>query len=185
MLKIILDHLLLLIFAPAKGWKRIVRENKPEAVIRSNFVFPLIGLVALSSFLGLVFTEGLQIALKAACVSFVSYFMSFFVTSFLVNEIVPRFGIEKNMPRMQIFVGFSSCILYVLNIIIELRFLPEFFFLQIFVLYTLYVVWESVGTYFKEITEEVRTPFTLLLSFLILLSPILIKKVLCFLMPGI
>lgn len=185
MLMMLLDHLLLMIFAPLKGWKRIVRERMPEAVVRSNFVFPLMGVASMASFLGLVFSEGVPNALKAALITFIAFFGAYFMASYLINEIVGYFGEEKNLSKIQVFVGFSSSILYLLNIIMGLRFLPEFFFLQIFALYTIYIVWESVGVYFKRITDEARAKFTLVSSCLILISPFLIKKVLGLLMPGL
>ncbi len=186
MLTILLDHLLLLIFAPAKAWKKIIRDKETETVIRTNFVFPLMGLVAAASLVGLLFSgAGLPIALKAACVSFLSLFLGFFSASYLLNELMPWFGVKKNLPRIQIFVGFSSCILYLMTFITELRFLSEFFFLQIFILYTFYVIWESVGIYFKEVATEERNYFVVCSTLLILLSPIVIRKIMGFLMPGL
>ena len=43
--------------------------------------------------------------------------------------------------------------MFALNIVLVL--FPEFFFLQIFVLYTFYIVWEGAGPY-MQVTEAER-----------------------------
>ena len=89
---------------------------------------------------------------------------------------------KKELQRFQLFVGFGSALLYTLNIIWLL--LPDFFFLYIFVLYTVYIVWEGT-TIFLKIEENLHMKMTVLLSAFIIGSPKLIEFFLTVLMPGL
>lgn len=60
------------------------------------------------------------------------------------------------MKLCQRFVGYSSSLMFALNIVLML--LPEFFFLRIFVLYTFYIVWEGAGPY-MQVEEKIRLKF--------------------------
>ena len=86
------------------------------------------------------------------------------------------------MKLCQRFVGYSSSLMFALNIVLML--LPEFFFLQIFVLYTFYIVWEGAGPY-MQVEEKIRLKFVGVATGLILLMPRLIEVVLSMLMPGL
>ena len=86
------------------------------------------------------------------------------------------------MKQWQRFVGYSSSLVYALSIILML--LPEFFFLRIFILYTVYIVWEGSGPY-MEVDEPVRLKFVGVVSAVIILAPIVIDFVLSMLMPGL
>ena len=86
------------------------------------------------------------------------------------------------MKLCQRFVGYSSSLMFALNIVLML--LPEFFFLRIFVLYTfLYRMGRGRPLYAGE--EKIRLKFVGTATGLILLTPWLIEVILSMLMPGL
>lgn len=80
------------------------------------------------------------------------------------------------------FVGYSSSLMFALNIILML--LPEFFFLRIFILYTFYIVWEGARPY-MQVEENERLKFAGIATVVILLTPAVIEFLLFILMPGL
>ncbi len=189
MFKVLIERLMLIVFTPAKAWLEIIKENPKESDVRNNYVFPFMGLISLASFLGILifgeeetFNLNVQHAVIRGCVTFVSLFAGFFVASFVLNEVMEKFNLEKNIQRTQIFVGYASSILYAIDLVLELQLIPEFFFLQIFIFYTVYVIWESVGIYYT-VVEERRVLFVAIASLVVLAAPSIVELALAFLLP--
>jgi hypothetical protein len=89
---------------------------------------------------------------------------------------------EKDLKLWLRFVGYSSSLMFALNIVLML--LPEFFFLRIFILYTFYIVWEGAGPY-MGVEEKIRLKFVGFTTAIILLTPAVIEILLSMLMPGL
>ena len=92
-------------------------------------------------FLGVLFTRkefDVELALKSSIRTLVAAFGGFYLASYLLNEIWQGwFKREKDMKLCQRFVGYSSSLMFALNIVLML--LPEFFFFAyICVIYILY-----------------------------------------------
>lgn len=186
MYKEIFKWVVAIISQPAKAWEILTRKEENDDEFLSRFVYPLIGFVTLAAFLGVLFTRkefDVELALKSSIRTLVAAFGGFYLTSYLLNELWQGlFKREKNMKLCQRFVGYSSSLMFALNIVLML--LPEFFFLRIFVLYTFYIVWEGAGFY-MQVEEAVRLKFVGIVTALILLTPWLIEVVLSMLMPGL
>ena len=186
MYKEIIKWVIALISQPAKAWEALTRKEENNDAFLIRFVYPLIGLVTLAAFLGVLFTRkefDLELALKSSIQALVCNFGGFYIAAYLLNEIRQSlFKQEKNPRLCQRFVGYASSVMYVLNIVLEL--LPEFFFLRIFVLYTFYVVWEGAPVY-MDVPDKDRLKFVGIATALILLAPELIRIVLFMLMPGL
>lgn len=186
MYKEIIKWVIALISQPAKAWEALTRKDEENDAFLTRFVYPLIGLVTLAAFLGVMFTRkefDLELALKSSIKTLVSSFGGFYVAAYLLNEIRQSlFKQAKDLKLCQRFVGYSSSVMYTLNIILML--LPEFFFLRIFVLYTVYVVWEGAPVY-MHVEEKDRLKFVGIATALILLVPTVIDIVLFMLMPGL
>ena len=156
MYKEIFKLVVAIISQPGKAWDILTRKEEKDDEFLSRFVYPLIGFVTVAAFLGVLFTR---------------------------NEIWQGwFKREKDMKLCQRFVGYSSSLMFALNIVLML--LPEFFFLRIFVLYTFYIVWEGAGPY-MQVEEKIRLKFVGTATGLILLTPWLIEVILSMLMPGL
>lgn len=186
MYKDIFKWVIVIISQPAKAWEMLTKKDEKGDEFLAKFVYPIIGLVTIAAFLGVLFTRkefDVELALKSSIKTFVSFFGGFYLGAYLLNEVWQAlFKREKDMKLCQRFVGYSSSLMFALNIVLTL--LPEFFFLQIFVLYTFYIVWEGAGPY-MQVEEKIRLKFVGIATAIILLVPILIGFILFMLMPGL
>ena len=175
-----------IISQPGKTWESLSKREEDNEDFLSRFVYPLIGIVAVTAFLGILFTRkefDVELALKSSIRTLVATFGGFYLASYLLNELWQGvFNRDKDMQLCQRFVGYASSLMFTLNIVLTL--LPEFFFLRIFGLYTFYIVWEGAVPY-MQIEEANRMKFVGYTTGLILLTPWIIEFVLSLLMPGL
>ncbi|MDD4515100.1 Yip1 family protein [Massilibacteroides sp.] len=187
MLKEVFKCVIALISQPAKAWESLSEENTEDnEKYLTNYIYPLIGLVSIGAFLGVLFTRkefDVELALKASVNSLVSALGGFFLGAYLLNELwFSVFKREKDIKLCQRFVGYSSALLFVLAVVLAL--LPEFFFLKIFVLYTVYIIWEGAAPY-MQIKDDERMKFVGIASAVVLITPSVIEIILVMLMPGL
>jgi hypothetical protein len=186
MYKDIFRWVVLIISQPARAWELLSEKEEKGEEFLTRFVYPLIGLLTVVAFLGILFTRkefDVELALKASIRTFVAGFAGFFLSAWLLNEIWNGyFKREKNSHLCRRFVGYSSSLMFTLDAVLML--IPEFFFLRVFVLYTFYIVWEGAPVYMQT-DENERLRFVAISTFLILLVPYLIGFVLDLLMPGL
>ena len=186
MYKEIFRWVIAIISQPAKAWVLLAKKGEKQEEFLSRFVYPLIGFVTVAAFLGVLFTRkefDIELALKSSIKTLVSSFGGFYLSAYLLNELWQGFFKRtKDMKLCQRFVGYSSSLMFALNIVLML--LPEFFFLRIFILYTFYIVWEGAGPY-MQVEEKERLKFAGIATVVILLTPAVIEFVLFMLMPGL
>ncbi|MDR0845524.1 MAG: YIP1 family protein [Tannerella sp.] len=186
MYKDIFSRLFSLVIKPAEAWDKLRRREEDEETFLSRFVYPLIGLMALAAFVGVLFTRkefDFQVALKSSIMILVSSFGGFFLGVYMMNEVWQSFFKQpKDTKLIRYFVGYSSSLMFLLNILLAL--LPEFIFLRVFVLYTVYIIWEGAVSY-MGIAEDQRFKFTAIASVLVLATPMAIELFLRMLMPGL
>jgi hypothetical protein len=177
---------LFIIFNPGEAWNSL-SDNKTELSkgFLSNYIYPFIGLVASVAFISILFTRrefNLEIAIKSSLLSLLSMSGGFFLASYIVSECwVSIFKRERSFQLCQMFVGYSFSLIFSLNIILNL--LPDFFFLRLLVLYTIYIVWEGAVP-FMNVKADEQLKFVGIVTASIILSPSLIEFVLGMLMPG-
>jgi hypothetical protein len=186
-----LKQLFILIFSliadPNKAWEHLAGklENKNENFYMS-YLYPVFGLIALSSFAGVLISAGefdLQNALKTVIKQIVVYFGGFYLASFLLSKYVtPRFRGSKDALLSERFVGYSSSLIYVVAIIQSL--FPSFFLLPLILFYSIYIIWVGAIRY-MAIQEKDIVKFTAWASIIILLSPRLIEGVMKLFLPGL
>ena len=176
-----------LIFKPSQEWKELKEKQKDDhESFLSDYIYPFIGIITIAAFIGVLFSRkefDVQIALKAAILTLLSVFAGFFLSSYFINEIWHSlFRRERNMKLCLRFVGYSSSLMFVLNIILSL--LPEFFFLRFFVLYTVYIVWEGAIP-FMDVTESEQLKFVGITTSIVIITPLIMEFTLGLLMPGL
>jgi hypothetical protein len=176
----------LIVSQPRKAWEMLACREEKQEVVLSRFVYPLIGLLTLSAFLGEILSEkgfAIEMALKASVRELTAAFGGFFLAAYVLNEVGVRvFNREPDIALWQRFTGYSCCLMYVLKAVLML--IPDFFFLEVFVLYTFYIVWEGAGRYMQA-EEEEQMKFTVIVTSVIIITPPLISSMLSLLMPGI
>ena len=180
MFKEIIFTIIRMITVPELSWRKL-SGNKNHEFFLNRYLYPIFGVIALTSFVGGLFfvpDADLQIALKNTIINLVTVYGGFYIASYILNEFLPRFGISKNESEVQQFVGYASSLIYALFII--LPFLSDFFILWVFAFYTAYIVYTGYGLYIIG-KEETRMSFTGSASALILLTPAVINMILSFL----
>lgn len=186
MYKDIFRWVILIISQPARAWEMLSEKEEKGEEFLTRFIYPLIGLLTVVAFLGILFTRkefDVEFALKASIHTLVTGFGGFFLSAYLLNEIWSGyFKREKDSHLCRRFVGYSSSLMFTLDAVLML--IPEFFFLRVFVLYTFYIVWEGAPVYMQT-DESERLKFVAISTFLILLVPYLIGFILDLLMPGL
>jgi hypothetical protein len=173
---------------PGKAWRDLSKKEEKGDEFLIRFVYPLIGLITLAAFIGVLFKQkefSVELALKSSIKALISSFGGFFLAAYFLNELwQSMFGQEKDIKLCQRFVGYSSALMYSLTIILLLLPVSDFFFLRIFILYTVYIVWEGAAPYMK-VPEAMYLKFTIIASVLIVVLPEIIGFLLFMLMPGL
>ena len=188
MFKAVFLRLVAFTFRPMDAWEALshkkVKENDDDFL--SHFLYPMIGLIALAAFVGMLFTGpefDFVIALKSTIKAIVASAGGFFLASYLLNELWALvFKRPRSMRLIQPFVGYSSSLLFVIEIVKS--FFPELIFLRIPALYTIYMIWAGAVNYL-HVDNEVQLKFTTLASFIIIGTPAIISFLLFTLMPGL
>ncbi|MDR0429833.1 MAG: hypothetical protein LBH58_05060 [Tannerellaceae bacterium] len=177
-----------IITQPAKAWDELSRKKEKGDEHLNRFVYPLIGLVTAAAFVGILFTHkdfNIELALKSSIKALVSYFGGFFLAAYLLNELwVAMFKRENDIKLCQRFVGYSSAMIYSLNIVLMLLPASDFFFLRALMFVTVYIVWEGAAPYMK-VPDKERLKFMIVASLLIISLPQIIGFFLFMLMPGL
>ncbi|MDR0613775.1 MAG: hypothetical protein LBG45_09970 [Dysgonamonadaceae bacterium] len=187
MLKQLYSLLSGLILAPDKTWRTLTgkRELNNEDFYKS-YLYPVVGIIALMSFIG-VWTEAkdfqLQIALKIVIKETVTYFGGFYLAAYGLFRLSGKhFGLSSDFQHLERFVGYSSSAIYVVPCINVL--FQSMVFYQIFILYTVYIVWHGSKIYIP-VTENYLTKFTVFSSAIIILSPVVVRIIIALIMPGL
>jgi uncharacterized membrane protein (Fun14 family) len=186
MIKQLFILLFRLIAESTPTWKILSeKQEKDNEDFYKSYLFPVIGIIALLSFVGALIsvkTFGVQIALKVVIKQVLIYGGSFYLTSFVLSEYgFPHFDLEKNKGVAERFTGYASSLIYAVAMVESL--FPDLFFLQILVFYTVYIIWVGAAQ-FLNIKEEVLIKFTTFASILIMLIPFLVNFLIDLLMPG-
>lgn len=167
------------IFSPKKAWT--LKRDEDHPVFLNQFLYPVFGLIALATFVGgMRFLEksDIQWALKQTIAVVTALFSGFYATSYLLNELFPKFGITKNLETAQRFIGYSSVVPYLLFFVTPL--LPQFSIIWLAAIYIVVVVYIGTDVYLG-VSGNKRIGFTVIASLLIVLVPALVQLLLEFL----
>ncbi|MDD2560410.1 MAG: hypothetical protein PHE04_07085 [Bacteroidales bacterium] len=178
-----------IITAPAAAWKEITAETAENKPYLSAYFYPLLALVGLAAFLNpfIHSQEAFRVELGQGIQTFIrvftAYFASFFLSSLVLDRLfVSWLGLTPGKIKAE-----KLCV-YSLTPLLLVRFftflVKDFFFLYIFVVYTVYIVWEASGGLY-EMPNRLRGRFAALTTLVIMLSPILIEFILIKLLPGL
>ena len=168
-----------LLSAPGKAWDEI-RERGGTHDILAGFVYPLIGLCGLAEFVGAFIGREFsslmfQVALTRCCAVAVALFGGFFLSAYVLNKLAIHWLKAGDIyRRMQVFVGYSMVVTFVLNIVSGLFSIA--LLLWILQVYTVFVVFEGVRRWLL-LSQVWQIPFTLVATLVILLCPMLIEYV--------
>ena len=166
----------MLISSPHKAWSEI-KESDNHNDVMADFVYPMIGLCALSFFIGVLIenkadVDFVQVAMSGCCAIAVSLFAGFFLASYLIDILNQKFlNRDSQFELSTRFVGYSMSVIFVLHIISGIIKVKLLFWLLQF--YVLFVAFEGARTLMKVEREKI-THYTLIASSIIILCPELI-----------
>lgn len=178
--KELLHKTVLLISSPTRAWEEIVQEDRRRVAV--NFVYPLIGLCALSVFIGCILSKGwsspesFQYAMTQCCAVAISLFGGYYLAAYLINAVrVNIFGQDSSLLLSQQFVGYAMVVCLLLRVVLGV--LPDVMLVALVLqFYTFYLVWEG-SKVLMDIDDERRVRFTVISSVIILLCPVIIEQV--------
>ena len=148
-------------------------------------IIPVIGLLSLASFLGVIINNqgvNFQYALVEAIVTFCGAYFSIYVAGFILGELSETLSIEKDRQTIIKYLPFAYSAFYLTIFVTEL--IPELFFLKVLILYTVYLVWEQAAVVFN-FEENQRVKYTAIYSLVILAVPALLFKLMTFLVQNV
>ena len=188
MFKEIFIRIYQLIMRPSAAWQKMDEQGEvAHSLFFSRFLFPVMGIAALSCFgnvLGEKFNaQGSAHVLRLAIVEFVKFFIGFYFLVFLLKEILPYFSVEREKEHIERFVGSLLALYMTVDIVVNI--LPKgFSFLEYAVLGIFYVIWTGAKI-FLHIDDSKRRAFTLIVTIIVLVVPIIVERILYLMMPGI
>lgn len=163
-----------MIFTPQIAWEYVSVRRGTN--LYKGFLLPLWIIIIVAAFIGGCFVSAnssFEQGLKNLITETFVLFVGFHVSSFLLNEYTNKLtGIEKGLKNAQVFVAYSSSLIYLIAIIVSI--LPDFFFLWLFSIYTFFIVYVGAEIYYK-VTVDKRTNFMLVTTFIILGTPMILR----------
>ena len=188
MFKEIFIRIYQLIMRPSAAWQKMDEQGEvAQSLFLSRFLFPIMGIAALSCFgnvLGEEFNaQTLEHVLRLAIVEFVKFFIGFYFLVFLLKEILPYFSGVREKEHIERFVGSLLALYMTVDIVVNI--LPKgFSFLEYAVLGIFYVIWTGAKI-FLHIDDSKQRTFTLIVTIIVLVVPIIVERILYLMMPGI
>ena len=167
-----------LLVLPYREWKNIGSKEQTEVGYLNRFLYPVFGMIALTTLVGglwLTPDGNLQSALTGTVIQVVAVFGGYYFVAYLLNEMAPRFSLEKSTFRFQQFTGYSSVVLYLLFFVMPL--LSGFNYLWLAAIYTVYIAYAGADV-FLRVPENKRISFTVIASLLIVSVPLIMKTLL-------
>ena len=174
----IVKIILLIIISPKAGWDDVNQSAIPTGRIQSQVFLPLLAVLAITTFVPMVFdtTLTLQATLMQAIISFSAYYLTYYLTSFLLGGFYPELVQGRvATDRMNDYVMYNLVYLVLLSIIkniLPVDFAPIFFMM----FYLPYIAYK--GTEYLGVEKHKVLKFTLLASAMMIAFPQLINYVL-------
>ncbi len=168
-----------LIINPAKEWDIINNENIDKTKIIKEYALPLIILASISTLIGSFgspkfLSPSISYSVISAFVTLAVSVVSIYISSYIINEIAPNFGLQKDLNKSFKLVIYSSTPAYLASIIANLHWTLGF--LNILGVYSVYLFWLG-SSQILNIQEDKKVGFVIL-SFVVLLVVYLVLAVL-------
>ena len=140
----IIQYIKDVILSPAKFWEK-VKSPEVGTKLFVQYYLPLAILASLAVFLGAWFGSAnfyYRFAIFKALNELVVFILQYFISVFLVNELMPNFGGEKNKLIAQKLVVFSLTPFLLVSILTGL--FPGLYVVDILGLYSIFIFWTGV-----------------------------------------
>ena len=158
-----------LLFYPSNEWKTIEEENRNRKTIYIRYVTPLLCIMTVACTIGacLYASRYHQFSLNYIIYRITTLWTTFsaglFISAFLVSEIMAGHVKSKNYDRDFALMAYSSSVVYIVIIIIELSPFNE---LIVLAFYSCYLYWTGISHLVKA-EGKLQTKYCLM-SFIII-----------------
>lgn len=177
-IKRLVKDVLMLVMQPAKAWLLISRKADRVAMTKS-FLLPLMLFSSVAVFVGKIFDSGFEGAsfLPAAVrmvVVFFAMFLSYYLSALIIHKYSQNYT-PTTAKRSDLLVGYSMVIVLLLESCLGL--FPNFRIIAwIAQFYTVKIVWDGAAVLMR-IHEERRLLFTMVISVIIIVMPLLLGRI--------
>jgi hypothetical protein len=167
-----------ILFYPDREWRITFKEAKTKNQILKGYAIPFILIAGGASLIGnFVFDQYFSFSLDyTVCFTLlqvVNLFFTVFISSYLINELLPVFGSRKDIDISFSLVAYSFTAVFISYTIASL--IPYLAFIQILGLYTFYLYWAGVSIQLN-LPEHKKAGF-IVVSLVIMLSLYLILRI--------
>lgn len=176
--KKLVNDVLMLVMQPAKAWLLVSRKNDKSSMLNS-FLLPLMLFSGIAVFIGKIFDSGFggESFLPAAVrmvVVFFTMFLSYYISVLAIHKFSQNYTPET-AENSDLLIGYSMVVVLLLELCLGL--FPNFRIIAwIAQFYTVKIVWDGAAVLMR-IGEERRLPFTMVVSIMIIVMPMLIGQV--------
>lgn len=167
-----------ILISPVEEWKVIKEESTDKSGVIRNYALPFTLLLAITSFFGIFLFRNyvtLSIMVIRAVVTFLSAFLSIYISAYLINELAPGFDSKKDLNSSFKLVIYSYTALFASHAIANL--LLPLFFIAIFGIYSAYIIWTGLGP-MMETSDDKKVVFGIISSLIILVVYVLMNTLL-------
>ncbi len=178
-----------LLITPQKGWEtaKSITQSKRDVILK--YALPLICVAGLSAIAGVFIETGnfdWALGLKQFVIVVVSLFTSIYLATYCIRITYKMmYKTDWAFSNAFIFTIYSfSC---VFAVVILDKLLEDIFFIDIFYLYTVYIVYEGYVNYISipDTKQDHKTALIIIASAFIIFWPPVVRKLLLWAMPGL
>lgn len=148
--KWIFNKIVNIITQPDKEWQRIRDDKKSFNFHIKNFALPLIIALSLAKFINMaVFHQGYLFAdsFLFTIITFASSYVGMYLASIIISYLANSFSSVHNKDLCFKMIIYSSTPIYLASMVTNL--FPSLDFLNIFFLYSIYLLWLGLDVLFK------------------------------------
>ena len=171
-----------IISKPNSEWDIIANESDNYKAVMRDYALPLILVVSVAKFLGLS-KFGINLSFYSilyAAVDFVSLYFGIYIAALIVKEIAPSFQSNNDKNIAFKLIIYSSTPVFTASFISNLA--PSLFFVNLFYIYTLYLLWTGIGPLMNT-AEKNKMSFIIIIVIILFASTQAIDKILTSLLP--
>lgn len=172
--------IMILLTRPAMAWKGVSHSNNRIAML-NGYLYPLIMLCCLSSFIGSIWGYGFEYEniyyiLIRTGVLFATLFISYHLLAFLISRFT-SFYMKADYARLttDLLAGYSMVVVLLLEICLGL--FPNFRIIGwILQFYTVKIVWDGAAVLMR-VPEERRLSYSILVSLMVIFVPVAVGAI--------
>lgn len=163
-------------------WSRLASQTGNTKAEDFRFLYSLLAINAVSALAGYALNGHTAIScILNAIFSPAAFYATVWILFLVVKKLNDEAGSEVTSSGIFRFIIYSSALNIVLNSFMLI--FPGLFFLWILSLYTIYIVWEGLGSVML-IDDDMRTKPTAITTSIIIIAPALIMFLMHFIIPG-